>query len=631
MRYNLRDKKSRKRPYSEINPENSPNKRQKTNMIISYTNPENISWDEFNKSPNLDPNNSKNWISATSLKNYLLRDPILDWFEYYNIDQDLIPKIRTNNPKHTEKPIQILFDMGLKFEASVINYLRSKYPDNIKKVLNNISELKPDLNNLTKKYMAEGVPIIEQAVLYNFQNLTFGIADLLIRSDYINKLFDQPIISHEEESIGSPNLNLNFHYRVIDIKWTKIKLCTNGRTIRNEARFPSYKGQLAVYNSAMGLIQGYIPPEAYILAKSWKITNKNKLEGFNCFTLLATIDYTDFDQKYISESIKAISWVRNMRTNGHGWTCVPPSAPELYPNMHNNLDSPYHNIKKLIADKIRELTQIWMVGIKNRNIGHNRGIFSWDNPTCNSKNLGISGKKIGPIIDQIIQINRGDLNKNIYPDKIKNNISDWNTKNNSDFYIDFETCSGCFSHEINIHDSSADGVILYLIGIGHEINNNFVYKYFLADKLDLFQESKIIRDFIEYISNFSSKPRLFHWSHAEKSILNLLNTRHKNSWGDWIANSTWIDLCKIFIDEPIILKGAKNFNLKEIGKNLNQLGLIQTNWINTGPSGGLDAMMLALDYYKQNNPEKINSIINYNQIDCKIIWDITNYLRNNHI
>lgn len=648
-KYNLRDIKKinynytktyGKRAYHEIdNSEEPPNKRRKTNMIISY-NQEDISWDDLNKyeSNNLNPDYSKEWVSATSIKNYLLKDPILDWLDYYNISDDLNPKNKSTHnystnysPKNNpDNSLQLLFKMGLKFESTVLEYIKTKFES--KKIVNNISDLKPELNNLTHQYMLQGVPIIEQAALYNFTNYTFGIADILIRSDYINKLFQYPILTHEEEIIKSPNLDHNFHYRVIDIKWTKMKLCTNSRTIRNDQRFPAYKGQLAIYNAALGQIQGYTPNEAYVLSKSWKIDNKNKLEGFNCFTLLGVIDYSDFDKKYISETKKAIDWIRNMRNNGHTWQVIPPTISELYPNMHNSYDSPYHNIKKKIADQIKELTQIWMVGYKNRNYAHSNGIFRWDDPDCNSKNLGINGQKIGPVINKIIEINRDDSPKKIYPDIIKNNNFCWNKKTEFDFYIDFETCSGCFYNDIDqnyLQNSEQDHMVLYLIGIGYEENNQFQYKYFVADKLNLFEESRIIKDFIEFIKSKTNKPRLFHWSHAEKSILGLLNTRHKNSWGSWIKDITWIDLCKLFIDEPIVLKGAKNFNLKEIGKNLYNLGLIKTCWFD-GPSNGLDAMMFAIDYYKNKAPNNMNHILRYNEIDCKIIWDITNYLRNNH-
>ena len=72
--------------------------------------------------------------------------------------------------------------------------------------------------------------------------------------------------------------------------------------IRNTERFPSYKGKLAIYNAAVGLIQGYTPDKSYILGKSWKYTTRGTTEkGYNCFDLLGEINYNDeFDNKYIN-------------------------------------------------------------------------------------------------------------------------------------------------------------------------------------------------------------------------------------------------------------------------------------------------------------------------------------------
>src|SRR5439155_14931574 len=123
-----------------------------------------------------------------------------------------------------------------------------------------------------------------------------------------------------------------------------------------------------------------------------------------------------FDNKYIKETFDAIKWIRNVRYNGSQWKCNPPSIPELYPNMCNRFDTPYHNIKKDLAENNKELTQIWMVGVKHRKIAHANGIYKWDDPNCNSETLGINGNKIGPIINKIIKINR-DSDILIKPDK----------------------------------------------------------------------------------------------------------------------------------------------------------------------------------------------------------------------
>lgn len=622
---------------------------------------EEFTWDNFNKyvsgnNDTISSNDKKDWVSATSVKNYLLKDPIIDWLDLYYSNNGFKngSKGQKNNKLISNKKakfesfqennkLNILFDMGNKFEITIIDYLKKKFPNEIKKCVTDINFLNGDMNKITLNYMLEGIPIIEQAALFNFKNKTFGVADLLIRSDWIDKIFDESSMC-EDIHLKAPNLNGDYHYKVIDIKWTTMHLCNNKKTIRNSYRFPAYKGQLAIYNAALGVLQGYTPKEAYILSKSWN-ANNGLNESHNCFSLLGSIDFDGFDKIYIKETFEAIRWIRNVRFNGMNWECITPTVPELYPNMNNRYDTPFHNIKKDLAEKIKELTEIWMVSTKNRKIAHSKGIYSWNNPACSSKNMGIFGKKIGPIVDKILSINRSQ-SELINPKKIKNNSNNWQEKKELDFYVDFETISGClYYQDINLMNCKKDSQIIFLIGVGYEENNVWKYKSFTTNSIDLSEENKIVTDFLNFIKqkidefeinnsngNFYG-PRFFHWSNAEKSIFKIINERHNNKWYLWQNKITWIDMCKIFIEEPIVIKGAKKFNLKDIAKTMASHKMINSNWDSSGPEDGFSAMIEAINHYKSNQvqAELFNSIINYNEIDCKVIWEIVNYLRNNHI
>jgi len=146
--------------------------------------------------------------------------------------------------------------------------------------------------------------------------------------------------------------------------------------------------------------------------------------------------------------------------------------------MCNKYDTPYHSVKKELSDQLKELTQIWNVGVKNRKIAHSNGVYSWDDPTCSAEVMGIHGQKIGPIIDQIIQINR-DSGQLILPDVIQNNTFNWKTPHELDFYIDFEGITGCLYYQnTNLTNCETDSQILFLIGVGYEENNKWKYMQF---------------------------------------------------------------------------------------------------------------------------------------------------------
>jgi len=644
-------------------------------------------WDEFNiyRSINQSTNQStnqqniqtcdrKDYISGGAVKNYLLKDPILDWLELYyvkygfneninldtninQVDPTIINLLQTTCErqrvtKKEDSHLSVLFEMGNKFEDEVMKYIREKFPDAVRKVAETKYDIVPESMKKTQKYMQMGVPIIEQAVLYNTQNNSYGVADILVRSDWINKLVFMPALNDAEINIKAPNLNGNYHYRVIDIKWTTMPLCSNGKLIRNTDRFPAYKGQLAIYNVAMGNLQGYIPNKAYILAKGWKYTvGKESYDGDNCFGLLGHINYAKFDFKYISQTINAIKWVRDVRYNGHRWSCVPPSRKELYPNMNNTYDTPYYRVKKELAGRIDELTQIWMVSTNNREIAHSNGVYSWSDPDCNAKIMGIKGKYVAPIVNKIIEINKS-TNTNIIlsPQFIQNNTYGWQTKKNTDFYVDFETVNGVFyNREINLHNSKNISDMIFMVGVGYEENNKWVYRSFIAEKLNLVNECKILQQFVDFIdskiyNNTLSKPTIFHWGHAERTMFNNANSRHGNRWTNWKSKLNWLDFCSVFKQEPIVIKNAMKFNLKEIANTMYDHGLIKTKWDSDGVTGGLNAMLEACEYYRYidnvdgmdlkelcERTQQMASVGFYNEIDCKVMWEIVIYLRNHHI
>jgi hypothetical protein len=101
---------------------------------------------------------------------------------------------------------------------------------------------------------------------------------------------------------------------------------------------------------------------------------------------------------------------------------------------------------------------------------------------------------------------------------------------------------------------------------------------------------------------------------------------------------TWIDMCEIFQTEPIVVKGSYRFKLKHIAKAMYNHKMIKTSWENEGSkmSDGFRAMLEAIIIYRKNNNvnidnEKMMDIINYNQIDCKTVFEIVRYLRKNNI
>lgn len=608
------------------------------------------------------------YVSASTVKNYLLQDPILDWFEEYGNETDTLNKLNksdkidevceadkadkidkieiSKNINQLDKKIKIqsknmLFLGGNMFESKINNYLKEKIGENLIEI-NNQGRFGCNRDNYKKTFdaMMKGYHVILQGVVFNDLNKTYGTFDLIVRSDIINNIVKRSVIDQEMEKFKAPKLSGNYHYIVIDIKWTTMTLCSDGYNIRNEKRFPSYKGQLAIYNCAVGNMQGYIPQKAYIMSKAWKIDKKNnQREGYDFLDLLGEIDYANFDNKYVTKTIDAIGWIRTVRRHGNEWDLYNPICSEMYPNCSNKLDSPWTKEKNDIAEKIHEITNVWNVSVKHRKNAHEKGIKSWKDVRCTSQYLGLTNKT-GKIVDEILKINRNE-NSVIMPKQIKNNSFNWKVMGPTDFYIDFETANCCFGEKINnnmnIHNSKTQTDIVFMIGVGHIEKNEFIYKVFCANDLSITEEGLIFDSFSKYlvqkIKDLDPKleyvPRLFHWGFAEQTNTKHVNLRHFDKYIKLFNFCQWVDMYKIFVDEPIVVKGSLDFKLKHIGKAMFENNLIKTTWESNGPSDGLIAMMTAIECYEEKNvgTEKYKSIINYNMFDCNILWEIVNYLR----
>ena len=161
------------------------------------------------------------WISATHLKNFLLKDHLVDWLKEYSTRKCVI--------KQDNKFVSFIMKKGEQFEESIVDYINNnKLP-----VVTVSTRCDEKSYKKTIKLMKEGCPIIHSAPVKNTKNNTRGIIDLLVRNDYIHKLIDIPPVI--EDSIA-PKLNGNYHYVIVDIKFSTIPMRSNGVNILNIGR-----------------------------------------------------------------------------------------------------------------------------------------------------------------------------------------------------------------------------------------------------------------------------------------------------------------------------------------------------------------------------------------------------------
>ena len=555
-------------------------------------------------------------VSGSEIRNYMLDDGIIDYLKMYW-------KETPDYDKFTKK----LFAGGNNFEEYIINEIK-KFHCVTKKIAEHYNCRKPEKFQETIEQMKKGVPIIYQGLLHNYDDKTFGLPDLLVRSDYINTLYGYDVITKEEENIGSPLLGTPWSYYVIDIKHSTIPLAKDGFTVTNATSMMPYKGQIYIYTQALNRIQGTFINKGFIMGKKYEWINGKHT---NPFTKLGVVEY---DMELKNKVKDACKWIRDVRKYGKDWVLGPiPSRPELYPNLKNKMDAPWGEIKKEIADNLHEITLIWHCSVEHRKILHSKGIFKWSDPRCTAENMGFSDTKTSRIIDKILDINRSENDK-ILPKKVIFEREKWlhPNINTLELFLDYETI---------IKDTRP---YIFMTGIGYMENNIWKYKDFTLPELTDVCESTVQNEFINYILNLidshkKNKVIFYHWSHAETVSLDKYIKKSQENANEFNRlKYSFYDLNKVFINEPIVINGAFNYSLKTIIKALYNMGHINTTWPESICGDGLQALVLAEDLYEEKRifpnmnileNDIMKEIIEYNQIDCKGIWELLRYMRKN--
>ena len=586
------------------------------------------------------------WISATRTRNFAGSETLLDWLTLYG--KKLGYKTDDQYPGYDIRTdfSHFIMNKGLEFEQAVAKHISTLVPIHEIKRANSRVYSQTDCDK-TMVAMALGKPIIYQAVLKHDKTKTYGVADFLIRSDELSKLFPASI-SDAEVNTPAPNIpSSNWHYRVIDVKFTTLHFLTKGDLSSSNSAW-GYMHQIFIYNQALGEMQGYTAPGGYLLGRKWEQTiEKQKERSTNCMDRLAFIpaDTAPRGKDPLAISVaEACNWIRKVRTEGKNWEIFPePTVPELRPNMGSTNDQPWHRAKTGINSKLKDLTELWYVGSDKRDIANNSGIYRWDEKDYKAEDLGVRGVKTAPVLQKIIDINRSNELGLVWPPRISNSDQGWRNLQPLEFYVDFETVSDLDDDFKHLPQSGGQPMI-FMIGCGHIENEIWKWSCFTVNDLSQESEAKIIESWLNHMGETKFRLGLkeyeapvYHWSHAEtttfEGAFNSAKNRHRgNNW----ATPNWYDFLKLVVKkEPLVVKGSFGFGLKSVATSLKNLGHIETSW-DSGPTDGLGAMVGAWSAAEETERSQLQEstltreIEKYNEVDCKVMMEIIKYLRETH-
>ncbi len=575
------------------------------------------------------------WIKATGTKNYILDDPILDKLNKIKKQEyiELCKKVEENKSdeeqncnvyNQNENKIKNEFDddelirinLGHKFEAKRINDLIENYYMDFCKIGESYQARDNNKYIETMKQIKLGTPIIHQAVLHDSENKLFGCVDLLIRYDYLNKIFkNMEFINNDKENQEKKQQHT---YVIVDIKFHRIQFNVDDKTIRNEGMMKVFKSQLWIYNKILGKMQGFMPREAYILGRGWmksRTVNKEMIVEKNNdpFDKVGTIDYYSRDQEICNLTMEAINWLRELEKvnleDKEQMERLNKKYMHEYPNMNNSLDSEHRKRKRSIADDINELTDISYISTKHRKIGIEKGIDNYKVQNINASKIGINGKT-GEIVNALL--NNFKIEREIdgnYKMPVKDDV---------EIFLDYE-----FFDDLDDNDDR----IPYLCGIGYVINDEWKFEYELLEDVKEENRKKMCKNILEKIKRIKelgnqNKVRIFHWSPVDKQITKKQCKKYGLEEEEKELGIEWVDGYYFCKDNYINFKNCKGYGLKEIGRAIKENNLTDIDWkYKLGKIGSV------MNYYLFNGKWNSKRAIEYNEVDCLMMYEIIKNLR----
>lgn len=568
----------------------------------------------------------------------MLRNPLLDWLDLYGEDHGFV---RDSDLPGYDERLQyppFLMRKGQEFEQAIARYLGRLAP------MITIAERPQDVRDpaaaaQTLEALSNGQAIVHQAVLRDEASETYGAADLIVRSDTFAELFPDHL-SPGEASLPGPRLSDEWHYVVVDIKFTTLDLLVSG-LVRSTGGARAYKAQLYVYNRALGNLQGYTPPRAFLLGRGFEQRVKKVTQrSANAMERLAPVEMTE---DIATELATACQWFRRLRKEGAGWSPLPePTVPELWPNAGED-SYPWAEATKRISTELNELTQLWYVGPDRRDQAQSQGVTSWKDPKATSVLLGVTGTSTGPTLQAIIDMNREDAGPPIIPASVHSAEDEWRPVPGVEFFVDFEYVNNVDDDFSEIPDQNGQNLI-FMIGCGHMEDAKWVFRCFTVDQLTEQCEAQIIDEWLAHMTSIhqalgGDEPRLIHWSQAEpvnyeESYDSACKRHPEKRW----PSLNWFDLLvRVVRKEPVVVRGSLNFGLKSFARALHSQGLIETSW-GESKVDGLGAMTGAWWCHKEARESDrrlidttlMQEIARYNEVDCKVMMEIMNLLRRQH-
>lgn len=562
----------------------------------------------------------EDWVSASRTFNYVTGDPFLDWCSMYKEKEGKGIEADSNSDNLSSR----LMEQGNNFEKQIIEEMEEYFGEEIINIGASFYNYKDEqLQIRTIKAIKDGIPIIYSGLLTDEKTKTYGVPDLIVRTDFLKEICPYTKVSKKDQDQRN-----GFKYVIVDIKFKTLDILSDGIHLSSGKTFPAYKSQLYIYTRALNNYQKNKTHKAYLIGRGFKC-GCDKTMGWN--VKMALIDYKNKDSKYVQITDEAVKWYRDLIVNGKDWDKLSNRMLQMYPNMCNSRDNSWRSYIKDVAEELKDITLLWNCGPKHRLLAREQNIYRYDDPKLKPEVMGIyPNSKIYQPLNNIIKVNKLKNYKNIIMSK-KLNLP---TGDNS-LYIDVESRN-------NILDSlKEDGLptMVYKVGLSFREGDEIIHRDFTVNDYSEEEEIRIFTELLDYIDNFHpGKVYLYHYGHHDRTMFDsaiTLNSELINKWLSLEHRVKWINLHRVLIDGSFAIKGALNYSLKSLTKAFKDKGYIDLHYEDDIIGDGLNSLIYAAKSLEESREKSIpikltpsmKLIDAYNKLDCQILLQIVEYLR----
>jgi hypothetical protein len=259
---------------------------------------------------------------------------------------------------------------------------------------------------------------------------------------------------------------------------------------------------------------------------------------------------------------------------------------DVFPNMKNTSDFPFHNAKKLIATEIGELTCVKGISVNDRNEMIKEGITSYSQ---------LSLERSTKVFENFNDLELQELTENT-------------------IFIDYEILTSIYDDFTTFPKSNTKNLLFNIGCVTQEYEKSFVAHSFS-------QEKGMISDFINYLNNLPGDDVTFvHWTNIEERVFNEKLKEYPSI--KLTKKVKWFDLHDYFVKSDIYVKDCYDYKLKNVSRVFEKHGFIKSKWDKAGFLDGLGAMVGYIKYLRTGEKDIIDNIVYYNLVDCKVMLEI---------